>query len=396
MQVQEQSATASVDLGLSRFGPLRDIVCCPISRTPLRLVGKHELLSRISAADRSRIGQDLVGAFVSDAVSRAYAIHGPIVNFLASESFPLDDAPPASFSKDEPAENEAKSSVRRWYDEYGWQKNEQGMYHDSAAFSQNAPIGNGLYELLSHLRVIERLSGGEWLMDAASGAIAHPEYLTYSWFYKRRVCIDFSVTALREAASKLRATDYCCQADICQLPFRDDAFQGGISGYTIQHFPETQQAVGVRELYRVLDRGAHICFFTDARYSRAHDAIRLALRFIAKILTIAGGTGFTAAAADDGSTGVAAPHALYFRARDTKWWREVGTSLTPSVKVEALRLLTRNEFRRLFGDSNRAARMLEVLETSFPRLLASASAYCLVDLEKPGERTRHSGDGNIV
>ena len=384
MQPYEQIAPASLDSRVARFGPLQDIVCCPISRTPLRLASRDELISRINAADRSKISPDLIGAFVSEELRRAYVIRGPIVNFLASESLHLDDSPSSSSSEaGEQLEDKAKSGVRRWYDEYGWQKNDQGLYYDSAVFSQNAPVGNGLYELLSHLRVIEKLAGGEWLIDAASGAIAHPEYLTYSWFYRRRVCIDFSVTALQEAASKLRPTDYCCQADICQLPFRDDVFQGGISGYTIQHFPETQQAVGVRELYRVLSRGAHVCFFTDVTCGRAHDAIRFGLRLYARMLTLLRGSAGSSVTAADGSPGRTAPHALYFHARDTGWWRELGATLTPLVTVEALRLLTRNEFRRLFGDSNRAARMMGILETSAPQILAHASAYCLVDLQKP-------------
>lgn len=386
MQLYEQSPSAHLDPALARFAPLETILCCPISRTPLRLVGRDEVMRRIVGGDRSKVGEPLIGAFVSEEALRAYAIYGPIVNFLEAESLRLDHATstPSSALGEQPSD-ETKSSVRRWYDEFGWQKNAQGIYYDSAVFSQNAPIGNGLYELLSHLRVIERLAGGEWLIDAASGAIAHPEYLTYSWFYKRRVCIDFSLTALREAATKLRPTDYCCQADICNLPFRDDVFQGGISGYTIQHFPESQQAVGIRELYRVLDRGSHLCLFTDVLCGRAHGVVRSGLRLYAKMLMFLGRARFGHVPPGADSPDLAAPHKLYFHARDTTWWRELGSSLTPRVKVEALRLLTRNEFRSLFGDSNHAARMLEALETCFPDALASASAYCLIDLQKPAD-----------
>lgn len=382
--MQLQDATAPRDAALSRFAPLERIVQCPISRGPLRLVSAVELMNRIADADKSRVGAELVGAFVSEEACRAYAIRGSVVNFVESESIQLVTAP-SRMTAEQP-DDEEKLRVRRWYDEFGWQRNEAGDYYDSVVFSQNAPTGNGLYELLSHLRVLERLSGGEWLIDAASGAIAHPEYLTYSWFYEHRVCVDFSAIALREAAAKLRPTDYCCQADICRLPFRDDVFQGGISGYTIQHFPESQQAIGVRELYRVLDRGAHLCFFTDVEYARSHELIRRALRLYSRMLMSLNATRFSAPAPTHSSPRLSAPHALYFLARNVKWWRELGASMTPYVKVEALRLLTRNEFQRLFGESNRAARMLQCLETSFPRVLAQASAYCLVDLQKPRDQ----------
>jgi uncharacterized protein YbaR (Trm112 family) len=386
MHLKEQATAPHVDPGLARFAPLGDIAVCPISKAALRLVGAAELRARVTVADQSRIDSGLLGAFVSEEASRAYCIRGPIVNFLESESLRLGrgESMPVSPISEEP-DQDAKSSVRRWYDEFGWQKNEQGDYYDSAVFSQNAPAGNGLYELLSHLRVLERLSAGEWLIDAASGAIAHPEYLTYSWFYNHRVCVDFSIAALREAATKLRATDFCCQADICRLPFRDDAFQGGISGYTIQHLPEAQQARGVRELYRVLGVGSHLCFFTDVSCGRGHDIMRVALRGFATLLGILPSDRSDSAVGESVQAS-AAPHPLYFRAHSTAWWRDLGSSLTPFRRVQSLRLLTRNEFRHIFGDSNRAARVLDAVETCFPGVLAHVSAYCLVDIKKPMNR----------
>jgi hypothetical protein len=33
------------------------------------------------------------------------------------------------------------------------------------------------------MSLLSRLSGGEFLLDAASGPIAHPEKLAYAWFY---------------------------------------------------------------------------------------------------------------------------------------------------------------------------------------------------------------------
>jgi len=386
MRLEEQPTALHVDPAIARFAPLLDIAVCPISKAPLRLVGAAELKDRVTAVDQSKIDSNLVGAFVSEEANRAYSIRGPIVNFLESESLRIDrgTSPQVNRVSEEP-DQEAKSSVRRWYDEFGWQKNEQGDYYDSAVFSQNAPGGHGLYELLSHLRVLERLSAGEWLIDAASGAIAHPEYLTYSWFYKHRVCVDFSIAALREAATKLRATDFCCQADICHLPFRDDAFQGAISGYTIQHLPEAQQANGVRELYRVLGAGSHLCFFTDVSCGRGHDIMRVALRGLATLLGNLPSDRSDSVASESAHAS-AAPHPLYFRAHSTAWWRELGSSLTPFRQVQSLRLLTRNEFRRIFGDSNRAARVLDAIETCFPGVMAPLSAYCLVDLKKPMNR----------
>ena len=83
-------------------------------------------------------------------------------------------------------------SVKSWYDQFGWKKNENGVYNDSALFSQTRPIGNGLYELMSHISILDRLPGGDFILDAASGAIPHPEYMAFSWYFTEpRVCRPF-------------------------------------------------------------------------------------------------------------------------------------------------------------------------------------------------------------
>jgi hypothetical protein len=99
-------------------------------------------------------------------------------------------------SKDRPREQTEREtddasiqqSVKQWYDNFGWVRNESGNYNDTALFSQQSLTPHGAYELASHMSLLPRLSGGEFVLDAASGAIAHPEYLAYSWFYKYRVC----------------------------------------------------------------------------------------------------------------------------------------------------------------------------------------------------------------
>src|SRR5437868_13695871 len=132
MHLEEQPAALQVDPALARFAPLVDIAVCPISKAPLRLVGAVELKDRVTVADQSKIDSGLVGAFVSEEANRAYSIRGPIVNFLESESLRIDRGASLSVNAvfEEP-DQEAKSSVRRWYDEFGWQKNERGDYYDS-------------------------------------------------------------------------------------------------------------------------------------------------------------------------------------------------------------------------------------------------------------------------
>jgi uncharacterized protein YbaR (Trm112 family) len=218
---------------LARFSSLHNIVCCPDTKTPLRLVGIKELCCSVADGERERIPEESIGAFISDVRQRAYPLTERVADFLEQDSLSLRVESSGTASRIGPTseDDELKRSVREWYDRFGWQTNEQGCYHDTASFSQAMPIGHGLYESMSHLSILDRLPGGGFVLDAASGAIAHPEYLAFSWFFKSRVCVDMSVTALRAADGKLRQSDFCCLADICRLPFQDGAFDGAISGY---------------------------------------------------------------------------------------------------------------------------------------------------------------------
>jgi ubiquinone/menaquinone biosynthesis C-methylase UbiE/uncharacterized protein YbaR (Trm112 family) len=271
---------------LDKYRSLQAILCSPGTKTPLRLVEIEELSSSLTDDGRKRIPAGTIGAFIADDTQRAYPLTERVVNFLEDASLPVR----TEFSGPTPAilpsnpDDDVKETVREWYDRFGWQTNEQGYYNDTASFSEAAPTGHGLYALMSHLSIIDRFPGGGFVLDAASGAIPHPEYLAYSWFFNSRVCVDLSIAALTEAEGKLRQRDFCCLADICRLPFCDQTFDAAISGYTIQHIPDSQQQRAVQELYRVIRPNAHLCIFTEVRYSMKRRGLFFLLRSFGKLL----------------------------------------------------------------------------------------------------------------
>jgi hypothetical protein len=165
---------------------------------PTPIVGIDELCSSLTDDERKRVPVGTIGAFISDATQRAYPLTERGVNFLEGGSLRVQTKSLGTASSILPTnpDDGVKQSVREWYDKFGWQTNEQGFYNDTAIFSQATPTGHGLYELMSHLSILDRLAGGGFMLDAASGAIAHPEYLAFSWFFKSRVCVDMSITAL--------------------------------------------------------------------------------------------------------------------------------------------------------------------------------------------------------
>jgi ubiquinone/menaquinone biosynthesis C-methylase UbiE len=96
---------------------------------------------------------------------------------------------------------------------------------------------------------------GEVLLDAGSGPVQWPEYLTYSDGYRYRLCADISLTALKEARIRLGDKGLFVVADIASLPFMSDVFDGAVSMHTIHHLPLREHKRAYLELHRVLKSG---------------------------------------------------------------------------------------------------------------------------------------------
>src|SRR5512142_1587244 len=96
-----------------------------------------------------------------------------------------------------------KQQVRDFYDHIGWAQQADGLYQN-ARYEDLRPVSRE-YIHKCHLRVCRHLAQrGRFLLDAGSGPVQWPDYLVYSRNYAYRVCADISITALREARSKLK------------------------------------------------------------------------------------------------------------------------------------------------------------------------------------------------
>src|SRR5678816_4926630 len=99
------------------------------------------------------------------------------------------------------AEN-TKQQVREFYDQVGWSQAGDGLYQN-ARYEDLRPVSRE-YIHNCHLRVKRHLAPtGEILLDAGSGPVQWPEYLTYSENYRYRLCADISITALKQARTRL-------------------------------------------------------------------------------------------------------------------------------------------------------------------------------------------------
>jgi len=154
------------------------------------------------------------------------------------------------------SETQIKQEVRQFYDEIGWQEIGEGVYQN-ARYEDLRPV-SWEYIHRCHLRVGRHLSpDGRYLLDAGSGPIQYPEYLEYSRGYKARVCVDISFVALKEARQRIGdrssgGKGLFVVADVANLPFDQDVFDGAVSLHTIHHLPIEEHRQAYQEIYRVL------------------------------------------------------------------------------------------------------------------------------------------------
>jgi len=144
-----------------------------------------------------------------------------------------------------------KQQVREFYDQIGWSLAGEGLYQN-ARYEDLRPVSRD-YIHKCHLRVKRFIAPrGGFMLDAGSGPVQYPEYLTYSEGYQFRVCADISITALREARRRLGNHGLYVVADIANLPFRAVAFDGAISMHAIHHLSLAEHRRAYLELARIL------------------------------------------------------------------------------------------------------------------------------------------------
>src|SRR5512139_3681892 len=147
-----------------------------------------------------------------------------------------------------------KQQVREFYDQIGWSQVGEGLYQN-ARYEDLRPVSRD-YIHRCHLRVNRYLDPrGDFQLDAGSGPVQWPEYLTYSEGYRFRVCADISITALKEARKRLGEKGLVVVADVANLPFKGDVFDSAVSMHTIHHLPLSEHKRAYLDLHRVLKTG---------------------------------------------------------------------------------------------------------------------------------------------
>ncbi|PKN96993.1 MAG: hypothetical protein CVU42_17680 [Chloroflexi bacterium HGW-Chloroflexi-4] len=152
---------------------------------------------------------------------------------------------------EDPSEAEVKQQVSAFYNQIGWKMENDGFYQN--ARYEDLRLVSREYIHKCHLRVNRYLHPeGKFLLDAGSGPVQWPEYLTYSQNYQYRVCLDISIVALEEARHRLGSKGLYVVSDVANLPFKSDAFDGLVSLHTLHHIPPVEQPDAYAGFARVL------------------------------------------------------------------------------------------------------------------------------------------------
>lgn len=156
--------------------------------------------------------------------------------------------------------------VKAFYDSIGWQVTENGLYQN-ARYEDLRPVSRE-YIHKCHLRINRYLSHtGKYLLDAGSGPIQYPEYITYSEGYKYRVCLDLSYVALYDARKRIGSHGLFVVADVANMPFANEVFDDIVSLHTFHHLPLDGRQNAYREAFRILRSNANAVVVNGWNYS---------------------------------------------------------------------------------------------------------------------------------
>jgi len=150
--------------------------------------------------------------------------------------------------------SDTKQKVKEFYDSIGWQQEKDGNFQN-ARYEDLRPV-SAEYIQKTRLRISKYLAkNGQFLLDAGSGPVQYDDYITYSNGYQKRVCLDISIQALKEARTRIGDHGLFVVGDLANLPFKSESFDGVVSMHAIHHLAIEEHPRAYDELYRVLNPG---------------------------------------------------------------------------------------------------------------------------------------------
>lgn len=378
---QDDTSSEPVELAGGAGG---SILRCPISLLPLRTATDAER----DAMEAARLNGDLShysGEPVRDAIQVAVVssdgAHGylqteGIYRLLPESGFAVPGSAADATSAAPVALQSDKRKIKRFYDDVGWVGDEEGVFGDTEIFVDRRRVAEE-YTTRCHLRVNDHIpDGGRYILDAGCGAIPHPEYLTYSEGFERRICVDLSFRGLQEARRKLGDRGIYIEGDITALPLADNVFDAGLALHTVYHVPAAEQGSVLTELSRVLKpKAPGIVVYAFDGQTPMLKLPQLAYRALLRLRNALRRSGETH------DTDSNADGTFYFHSHPYEWFtRQEGLRITEIRSWRSLnnRLLSSLFHGRLLG--RWLLRGVFYLEGRFPRFFGRMGEYPLIIL----------------
>jgi hypothetical protein len=262
-----------------------------------------------------------------------------------------------------------KRVVRDFYDQFGWKPGSTGEYGDTVAFVDKRPRAYSFTERCMQAVGENLPRSGKYILDAGSGAIPHRPYLDYDKGFVRRICVDISIQALKEARSKVGERGIYVLGDITNLPIKDGIIDAAICNHVIYHIPVDEQSKAFLELWRVIKersgRAVIVYSWKDAR-------LPWRLGQIARALRISG---------TDASE-IAMPP-LYYHPQSRQWFESQPWPF--KYKLMPFRLVDNGFLKKYIGDDIRSRMMLagmSLLQRALPRFSGRHGQYPVIIIDK--------------
>ena len=282
-------------------------------------------------------------------------------------------------------QHDVKQEIGRFYNEVGWQMEQDGNFQN-ARYEDLRPV-SAEYIARAHARVAKHLpKNGRCLLDAGSGPVQYDAYLQYSAGYEHRVCLDLSFVALRQARARLGARGLYVVADIANLPFKPEAFDGIVSLHTIHHLPADEKPGCYLGLYDRLTPGGSMVTVDGWSEHKLSKVWTLLIRLAERLRHKQHASSRSGQAENGQSTSPEnKPAGTYVVKNNAAWFKTAVGSQLPariltwrSVSVHFLRTVIQPEWGGKFW-----LKALYRLEEWFPRYFGENGQYPLIVISKP-------------
>jgi ubiquinone/menaquinone biosynthesis C-methylase UbiE len=279
----------------------------------------------------------------------------------------------------------AEKKVSDFYNTVGWETvgeitEDAKKFEDLRAYASEY-VSNCRLRLLRHIP-----REGIYMLDMASGPIQYKEYLEYSRNYRKRYCVDLSLSALEKAKMKIGDHGVFLHGSFLDIPMEENFFDCTISLHTIYHIEKEKQEEAVRKLLLVTKPGKPVIIVYSNPDTQLVSFFFKLLRLPSRLLRlphfIFRNLKSIFKKTEEKVQEEDADY-LYFHAYSNDWWGRFSDKA--NVKILPWRSLDSNSQKRLIPDNKIGMKMFRILfrlEDRFPDFFVKHLHYPMIILTK--------------